>query len=71
MERFLLLWDELDDWTGACRHLTASAVNEVSGLTAPLAVVASALGGWVMLSHSRLLAALHAVTQGSYRDLLP
>ena len=71
MEFFLLLWDELDDWSGACRHLTTSAVNEVSGLTAPLAVAASALGGWVMLSHSRAVAAMHAVIQGTYRDLLP
>jgi hypothetical protein len=71
MERFLLLWDELDDWTGACRHLTASAVNEVSGLTAQLAVAASALGGWVVLSHARAVAAVHAVIQSTYRDLLP
>jgi len=21
MEVFLLLWDEMDDWVGACRHM--------------------------------------------------
>jgi hypothetical protein len=71
MEFLLLLWDELDDWTGACRHVASSAVTEVSELTAQLAVAASALGAWVMLSQSRLVAALHAAVQGTYRDLLP
>jgi len=23
MERLLLLWDEMDDWTGMCRHALA------------------------------------------------
>jgi hypothetical protein len=24
MERLLLLWDEMDDWTGLCRHALTS-----------------------------------------------
>jgi hypothetical protein len=24
MERLLLLWDEMDDWTGLCRHAFVS-----------------------------------------------
>lgn len=73
MEFLLLLWDELDDWAGACRHVAASAANEVAVVTTPLAAVGSAVGTWVVLSHSRLLAALYAGATsiwGSYRHLL-
>jgi hypothetical protein len=37
MEIMLLLWDELDDWTHACRHLASTAISEVADLAAPLA----------------------------------
>ena len=37
MEFMLLLWDELDDWTHACRHLASTAVSEVAQVGAPLA----------------------------------
>jgi hypothetical protein len=33
MEFFLLLWDELDDASAACRHLTISAVDEMSEIS--------------------------------------
>jgi hypothetical protein len=37
MERLLLLWDELDDWTHACRHLASQAVSEIAQVAAPIA----------------------------------
>jgi hypothetical protein len=27
MERLLLLWDEMDDWTGLCRHTLRAFLN--------------------------------------------
>ncbi len=42
MEKFMFLWDDLDDLAWACRHLVGSAVDEVgaalhSGMQATLA----------------------------------
>ena len=37
MEVMLLLWDELDDWTHACRHLASTAISEFADVAAPLA----------------------------------
>jgi hypothetical protein len=37
MEVMLLIWDELDDWAHACRHLATSAASEVADVAAPLA----------------------------------
>jgi hypothetical protein len=51
MEFLLLLWDELDDLTGACRHMATSAVDEVAGLTAPAFAAASAGGAWLLVAH--------------------
>ena len=51
MEIMLLLWDELDDWTHACRHLASTAISEVADIAAPLAsamlAVSAALWGIV------------------------
>jgi hypothetical protein len=51
MERLLLLWDEWDDFTGACRHLAASTASELTGVTTTvatqIAAAASAMGVWV------------------------
>ena len=58
MERLLLLWDELDDITWACRHLAASAAGEVAGLGSPVAVAAGALGGGLLAGATMLHAAL-------------
>jgi hypothetical protein len=46
MERLLLLWDELDDFAGACRHLAASAVEEVGAASAPVTAAVSAVFLW-------------------------
>ena len=56
MEIMLLLWDELDDWTHACRHLASTAISEVADMAAPLAtaLVASAATFW-----------------GTFRDIFP
>jgi len=37
MEVMLLLWDELDDWTHACRHVAGTAISEMADVAAPLA----------------------------------
>jgi hypothetical protein len=37
MEFMLLLWDDLDDWMHACRHLATQAVSEVAQVVAPIA----------------------------------
>lgn len=55
MEFMLLLWDELDDWTGACRHVAGAAVTEFAALPAPLATA---------------LFACAATCWGAYRHLL-
>jgi hypothetical protein len=44
MEIFLNLWDEIDDFTGACRHIATSFAVEAAALSRPLAasLIASA-----------------------------
>jgi hypothetical protein len=37
MEFMLLLWDEMDDWAHACRHIASTTVSEVAQMPAPLA----------------------------------
>lgn len=56
MEVMLLIWDELDDWAHACRHLATSAASEVADVAAPLA---TALIGTV------------AAFWGTFRDIFP
>jgi hypothetical protein len=56
MEFMLLVWDELDDWAHACRHLVSSAASEVADAAAPLATA--------------LVAGL-ATFWGAARDLFP
>ncbi len=48
MEFMLLLWDDLDDWLHACRHLASQAVSEVAQVGAPLAtaVLAGFAASW-------------------------
>ena len=48
MERLLLLWDELDDLTGACRHLAISTADEVASLGVPFGAFVSALGAGLL-----------------------
>jgi hypothetical protein len=49
MEFLLLLWDEMDDWAGASRHLASSAVSELRSLSVPFVSAASALVVWILL----------------------
>jgi hypothetical protein len=70
MERLLYLWDEIDDWTGAGRHLAASAASELAILAAPLLSAGSAVALWCLLPQAHLNAALLGLTAtlwGSYR----
>jgi hypothetical protein len=53
MESLLLLWDELDDLTHACRHLATSAVDEVAGAAAPFAAIAPAILALLILPLTR------------------
>jgi len=48
MEFLLLCWDELDDMLGACRHLAAAAVDEMSAARSALALAASGLGAGLL-----------------------
>ncbi len=48
MERLLLLWDELDDFACACRHLATSAVEEVGAVSAPVTAAVSAFAVWLL-----------------------
>ena len=53
MEIMLLLWDELDDWTHACRHLASTAISEVADIAAPLAtaLLAGSVALWGTIRH--------------------
>jgi hypothetical protein len=37
MEIFLNLWDEIDDFAGACRHIATSFAVEAAALARPVA----------------------------------
>jgi len=52
MERMLLLWDELDDFTGVCSHLVSSAADEISGISASVGSAASTAGVWILAALS-------------------
>jgi hypothetical protein len=74
MERFLLLWDEIDDWAGASRHLAGSAAAELSAYVGPLLSAGSALALWLFMPHAHVNAALLGLTAtiwGGYRKTLP
>lgn len=66
MERLLLLWDEMDDLAGACRHVAASTADEVASLAVPLAAFASALGAGLLTygwhAHSALLGGISSAS---------
>ncbi len=51
MEKFLNLWDELDDLAGACRHIATSTAVELTSVARPFTtlVVTSAAASlaWV------------------------
>ena len=73
MEFLLLLWDELDDWAGACRHVLSGAASEVAALSAPLMTAGSAAAVWLLMPQFRLHAALLTVSatlRGAYRHFL-
>ena len=48
MEVFLYLWDELDDVSAACRHMTVSAMDEVSQLSAAIGPAFTAFAVWLL-----------------------
>jgi hypothetical protein len=58
MELLLFLWDEIDDWAGAVRHLTAGAAAELAALSRPLLSAGSALALWCIVPPAHVNAAL-------------
>jgi hypothetical protein len=71
MERLLLLWDELDDLTGAARHLVATATTSLGALSMPLISAASALAIWFVAPQQHVNAAFLGLTAafwGTYRS---
>jgi hypothetical protein len=71
MEFMLLLWDELDDLTGACRHLVTSAADEVVSVVIPLAAAASALGAGLLAYRWELLAGVAQAASSGLRVVGP
>lgn len=59
MEFMLLLWDEWDDFTGACQHLVAATADEMTGIRTSFASAASAAGVWAVAAFSGLSALFH------------
>jgi hypothetical protein len=47
MERFLHLWDEIDDLSAACRHMTTCAVDEVAEVTGVVTAGVAAFAVWL------------------------
>jgi hypothetical protein len=71
MERLLLLWDELDDLSGAGRHLVATAASSLGALSMLLASGLSALAIWFVAPQVHVNAAFLGLTAafwGSYRS---
>jgi hypothetical protein len=48
MEFLLLLWDDLDDLTAACRHVTFSAVDEMAQLSGAVTTALMAFTVWLL-----------------------
>jgi hypothetical protein len=48
MERFLHLWDELDDLAHACRHVAGAAASEVAAMSRPLVSAAATACAWLL-----------------------
>jgi hypothetical protein len=48
MERFLLIWDDLDDISAACRHVTFSAIDEVGQISGALSGAIAAFAVWLL-----------------------
>jgi hypothetical protein len=71
MERLLLLWDELDDLSGAGRHLVANAAASLGALSTPVISAAAALAIWFVAPQLHVNAAFLGLTAafwGTYRS---
>jgi len=54
MEFLLLRWDNLDDFTHACRHLATSALSEVADAAkTPFATATTFMTTWLLLALHR------------------
>jgi len=71
MERLLYLWDELDDLSGAGRHLVVCAISSFGALATPLISGLSALAIWFVAPQFHVNAAFLGLTAafwGTYRS---
>lgn len=71
MERLLYLWDELDDLSGAGRHLVMSATSSFGALAPPVMSGLSALAIWFVAPRFHVNAAFLGLTAafwGTYRS---
>lgn len=48
MERLMLLWDILDDWAAAARHVTASTADELVEIGPRVAGIFPMLVTWLL-----------------------
>ena len=48
MEFLLHLWDELDDLTAACRHVTVATVDEMAQLSGAVTTALTAFAVWLL-----------------------
>ena len=48
MEFLLLLWDDLDDVTAACRHITRATVDEMAQLPGTVTTALTAFAVWLL-----------------------
>ena len=60
MEFLLLWWDELDDVTGACRHVATTALAEAAALSTGLLASGLAVGVWLTVPQLTVNATLLA-----------
>lgn len=52
MEFLLHLWDEIDDVTAACRHITISTVDELAEISSAMSAAIAAFAVWTLRLHS-------------------
>ena len=74
MEQLLLLWDEIDDWAGAGRHLFLATAAEIAALSRILLSAGSSLALWCIVPPGHVNAALLGISAafwGTFRRLQP
>jgi hypothetical protein len=71
MERLLYLWDELDDLSGAGRHVVVTAASSLGPFSRPIVSALAALAIWFIAPQLHVNAAFLGLTAafwGTYRS---